>query len=536
MTLWTSTLVALAALAAVALGVAGLFRWLYVKVPASMAFIRTGLGGRKVVIDGGALILPVVHNIQWLSLETSKIEVLRRNREAFITKDRYRVDVGAEFYVKIPAEAAMIEAASRSLGEKSFSAEGIRALVEEKLVSAMRSAAAQMELVELHENRRGFALSVKEQVSDPMAQNGLGVEDVAVFTLDQTDKSQLDPTNIFDAEGLRQITAQTSARMQERNEIERNTEVAIRRKDVETVRLKLNLEREQEFAQAEQARQVESYQVEQHAQAESFRFEKERETREAEITRDRQVREAELAREVLLIDRQRERELAELARARAVEEEEQANQVAVLREQCKRIAEEEARLRAEAAREEADQALATLARRTEAEREAEVARIRSLHELDVSTHSAQARERLAQARAAEGEAEARVAGLQREAENAVDLKLVYRDVALRLIEALPQIAHEAMEPARHIDSIRVLDVNGLGGGAGAAGGADGQGGDPIRRVYEALLGTGAALPILRELLAFGQQSGVLDKLGETFPELKNVVSMRRANGDAATRP
>jgi hypothetical protein len=61
-----------------------------------------------------------------------------------------------------------------------------------------------------------------------------------------------------------------------------------------------------------------------------------------------------------------------------------------------------------------------------------------------------------------------------------------------------------MEPARPIDSIRVLDVAGLGTtGDGAA-----ALGDPVRRVFDALLGTGAALPLLRELLSFAGKAGV----------------------------
>lgn len=513
----------------VALVVVGVFRGLYVKVPANMAFIRTGLGGWRAVTDAGALVLPIVHNIQWLSLETFKIEIKRINRDAFILKDRYRVDIGAEFYVKILPEKDAISAASRSLGEKSFSADGIKQLVEEKLVSAMRSAAAQMELVELHENRRGFALQVRDLVAEPLAANGLGVEDVALFTLDQTDKSQLDPNNIFDAEGLRQITAQTNARMQERNEIERNTEVAIKRKDVEAVRLKLDLEREQSFAEAEQGRQINNHRTEQTAEAERFRYAQELQTREAEITKERSVREAELSREVYLVEKERERQVAEIARERAVEEAQRTKAVAVLQEERKRIAGEEARLRAEAEREEAEQAVATVTRKAEAEREKEVAVIRALNELEVAERKARATERLAAARQKEGEAEARVAEILRQAENASELKVIYRDVALRLIERMPEITRELMEPARHIDSIRVLDVNGLGGGAADGAGGDGaRASDPVRRVYDALIGTGAALPIIRELLTFGRDGGALEQLGETFPELKNLVELSKA--------
>ncbi|UCE87839.1 MAG: flotillin [Deltaproteobacteria bacterium] len=530
MAVWTWALIGLGIALLIAVLIVGLFRWLYVKVPANMAFIRTGLGGWKAVTDAGAFVLPIVHNIQWLSLETFKIEVLRTNRDAFILKDRYRVDIGAEFYVKILAESNMIEAASRSLGDKSFSADGIKALVEEKLISAMRSAAAQMELVELHENRRGFALQVKELVTEPLAQNGLGIEDVALFSLDQTDKSQLDPNNIFDAEGLRQITAQTSRRMQERNEIERNTEVAIRRKDVEAVRLKLELEREQSFAEAEQVRQVENHRTEQRSEAERFRYAQELQTREAEIGKEQRVREAELAREVYLVEKERERQLADIARERAIEEAQRAKEAAILQEERKRIVEEEARLKAEAQREEAEQAVLTVTQKAEAERQKQVAVIRALNELEVADRKAKAMERLAEARLKEGQAEAGVSEARRRAENAAELKVIYRDVALRLIENLPEIAREVMEPARHIDSIRVLDVNGLAGGDGSAnGGAS----DPIQRVYQALIGTGAALPIIRELLSFGEGSAAIEKLGETFPELKNLVELRKTREAAS---
>jgi uncharacterized membrane protein YqiK len=523
MAIWQWLLIGLGAAAALFAAVVGLFRWLYVKVPANMAFIRTGLGGRKAVLDAGALVLPIVHNVQWLSLETFKIEILRTKRDAFILKDRYRVDIGAEFYVRIQPDSAMIEAASRSLGEKSFSAEGIMQLVGEKLVSAMRSAAAQVALVELHENRRAFALRVKEFVTEPLAANGLAVEDVAIFHLDQTDKAHLDPNNIFDAEGLRQITAQTNARMQERNEIERNTEVAIKRKDVEAVRSKLDLERDQSFAEAEQVRSVQNHRVEQEAEAERFRFAQELQTREAEIGKEQRIREAELARELYLEEKQRERELAEIARTRSVEEAERLKEAAVLQAERKRIGEDQERLRAEAAREEADQAVRTVAQKAEAEREKEVALIRALNELEVADRKAKAVERLAQGRLKEGEAQAKVVELLREAENLVAEKLLYRDVATKLIERLPEIVKEAMEPARHIDSIRVLDVKGLGGaGDGEAGPVD-----PIGRVYQALLGTGAALPLLKELLDFGDRSGLLEKLRESAPEVASAVSRLR---------
>jgi uncharacterized membrane protein YqiK len=523
MAAWTWIWIAAIPLALAAL-VVGAFRWLYVKVPAHLAFVRTGLGGRKAVADAGAFVLPFVHNLQWLSLETVKIEVVRADKEAFITKDRYRVDIGAEFYVKIPPDEPMLEAASRSLGEKSFSADAIQKLLDEKLVSAIRTAAATADLVALHENRRGFALQVKELVGEPLAQNGLIVEDVAVFMLDQTDVGQLDPNNIFDAEGLRQITAQTSARRRERNEIERSTEVEVKKQDVEAVRRKLSLEREQAFAEAEQQREVEMHRVEQRAQAERFRFEQEQQVRETEITRDRRVREAELARELYLVEKRRDHDLAEIERERALEEARRAKEIAVLQQERRRVAEEESRLRAEAEREAAAQAITTAAEQATAERAKHVALIRALEEVEVAEQRIRAAEARARARVAEGEAEARAVESLHRAHNTLEDRLVLRDVALALIARAPEIARELMEPARHIDSIRVLDLGGRGARAG-----EGSAGDPIARVWEAVLGAGAALPLLRELLAFADSSGLVERLEQAIAGLRSAVELRRGD-------
>ncbi|MCS6927649.1 MAG: SPFH domain-containing protein, partial [Candidatus Binatia bacterium] len=142
---------------------------LYVKTPPNMAFVRSGLGGKKVVVDGGAIVLPVVHTLQWISLETIKLEVVKAQKEAFITKDRFRVDIGAEFYLRVAADRDSIERASRSLGDRSFDAAAIQALVEEKLISALRSVAAATQLVELHENRAAFAQAVKENLLEPLS-------------------------------------------------------------------------------------------------------------------------------------------------------------------------------------------------------------------------------------------------------------------------------------------------------------------------------------------------------------------------------
>jgi flotillin len=484
-----TTLAIAAAAAAVLLGG---FLWLYVKTPANMALVRTGLGGRRIVIDGGALVLPVVQHIQWISLETSKLEVLRREKEAFITKDRFRVDIGAEFYVKVPPDVQAIERASRSLGERSFSADGIKALVEEKLVAALRADAAQRELVELHENRRGFAQAVMETLREALAPNGLALEEVSIFFLDQTPREHLDPNNIFDAEGLRRIAAQTTERIRERNEIERNAEVAIKRKDIEAVKLKLGLDQEREFAEADQRRQVESYRAEREAETAEFRSQQNRRVREAEIHAQQEVREAELRQEAHLIQQAGARDVAEVQKEREVELARRAREIAVAAKERERLEEEARRLEAESRREAAAQQVITTNQRLAAERERELAGIRAQEELEVAARHAEAAKEVAAARIKEGEAEAQVRRARNEAENRLEPRVIRRDVLLHAIDRAPQIVEAMMAPVAKIDSIRIVDL----GGARPEGGPA----SPVSRLASSFLEAGIALPLIKELL------------------------------------
>ena len=115
---------------------------LYRKASANRAFVRTGGRGAKVVMDGGTVVIPMMHQVTPVSLETMRLNVDRRGPHALITKDNLRVDLSAEFYIKVQANREDILQAARSLGDRSVEAGAVSELVEEKLVSALRTVAA----------------------------------------------------------------------------------------------------------------------------------------------------------------------------------------------------------------------------------------------------------------------------------------------------------------------------------------------------------------------------------------------------------
>ena len=97
-----------------------IFAKLYVRAPKDVAFVRTGLGGQRVIKDGGALKLPVLHDITWVNLRTLRLEVSRQREGAMLTFDRMRVDIGVEFYMRVKPDKESIALAAQTLGERTI--------------------------------------------------------------------------------------------------------------------------------------------------------------------------------------------------------------------------------------------------------------------------------------------------------------------------------------------------------------------------------------------------------------------------------
>ena len=117
--------------------------------------MRTGLGGQKVVLDGGAFVLPIMHDVIPVNMNTLRLEVTRGRDKALITQDRMRVDVIAEFYVRV-RRGRRVAAAAQTLGLRTMEPEQLKELVEGKFVDALRTAAAEMTMEELHEKRGAY--------------------------------------------------------------------------------------------------------------------------------------------------------------------------------------------------------------------------------------------------------------------------------------------------------------------------------------------------------------------------------------------
>ena len=304
--------------------------WVYKRAPANRGFIRTGLGGTKVCLGKGALVLPVFHEVTWISLETIKLIVSRARDQAILTSDKIRVDIIAELYTHVGHTPEDLLTASRSLGEKTFDPDSVRDLLEAKIVSALRSYAATKTLSELHENRDSFAMAIKSQVLESFKTNGLILQEVTIVTLEQTGKEYFKSDNIFDAEGLKIITEITSEAKRKVHDTEKRTSVAIRQKELDTQLELLEIERQEAFAQAGQDKDVSNEQALQVGAKQRYVLDQKLAVEQKEIENEQFLEQRRTERDISVIEEARKRELSEIEKTRIIEEQKRDREIVLI--------------------------------------------------------------------------------------------------------------------------------------------------------------------------------------------------------------
>ncbi len=477
---------------------------LYRRSSKEISFVRTGWGGEKVILGGGALVLPVLHEIIPVNMNTLRLEVRRADDQALITRDRMRVDVMAEFYVRVKPTADSIATAAQTLGQKTMSPNELKNLVEGKFVDSLRAVAAEMAMEELHEKRVDFVQKVQQVVSEDLHKNGLELETVSLTGLDQTGFKYFNPQNAFDAEGLTKLTETIEDRRRKRNHIEQDTDLAIKAKNLEAEQARLQIIREEEYAKLQQEREISIRRAEQLAEIAAQEAAKKREAEEARIAAEREVELKRIlaARDVeneniqkaqliqkAQVEQKKTIELAEQDRAIAIAEKSRAESEAkALADQARAQAvkaEEEVVTVRQIQQAERQKAVELVAAKEQAEKDAIAITVAAEAGKQAAADDAEAVRIAAEAEAekvrlkAKGEADAKVLLAQamekqyqvdaegtravNEANNVLSSEQVEMQIRLAMLKYLPEIIRESVKPMENIDDIKILQVNGLHG-------------------------------------------------------------------------
>jgi uncharacterized membrane protein YqiK len=478
-----------------------LLHWLYLRSSKERAFVRTGLGGQQVVLDGGAFVLPIVHDVIPVNMNTLRLEVARGRDKALITKDRMRVDVIAEFYVRVAANPDAVAAAAQTLGLRTMEPEQLKELVEGKFVDALRTSAAEMTMEEMHEKRGTYVRRVREMVAEDLTKNGLELEAASLTQLDQTSMEYFNPSNAFDAEGLTRLTEQIEHRKKQRNDVEQDTLIAIRNKNLEAEKLSLDIDRESEYARLGQQREVEVARARQRSELVRERAEREQEGESAQITAKLTIESARIRSEQSVeqerISKERTIQAAEIERRQAMELAEQQRAIAVARESKTQseaqaaadmaralsvTAEEKVFTAREVEMAERKKAIDLIGAAQAAEREA--LRLTSAAGAEKSASADRGAAIRAQAEAdadadriksmalrVRAEIEAEAARLMNEAHNMLTPEARTSALRLKLVDKAEAIIRESVRPMERIEGIKILHVDGLGGGGGGHNGS-----------------------------------------------------------------
>ncbi len=470
----------------VIIGFFGLFKAFYIKVPQGTALIVNDMSSQPKVHFTGALVYPVIYKKEFMRISLLTLEIDRRGKDGLICHDNLRADITVAFYLRVNETTEDVLKVAKAIGvDRATDHQAVSTLFSAKFSEALKTVGKQFDLAKLFEDRQNFRDRIVDVIGKDL--NGYALEDVAIDYLEQTPKSALDPNNIFDSEGIRKITEITAFHNIETNQKERDQELAIQKKNVETREASLALERQQANAEARQKREIDN--IRSREQAETLCVQEEERLKseqariqtqqEIEIREENRMREVEVAqqnrtravtieeerviraRELEIVAREREVELQRIDKEKALEEE-RKNISNVIRERIavdKTVAQEEERIKEVREISEADRMRQVVVINAQAEAEesmvrqvkkAEADETSAKHkaleistmaqaELEASAKQAESKKRLAEGIEAEhaalGLAEARVRQATAEAEEKEGLVLANITAEKMLAEA-----------------------------------------------------------------------------------------------------
>lgn len=506
---WVITLVLLVLFALIAIW---FLQRYYAKATLDTALVRTGFGGRRVVTDGGCLSLPILHQVQKVSMGALMFGISREGRDAVLTRDKMRADVQFEFELRVAPNEEGIATAAQALGARiARGGDTVKDVFAGSLMDAIQRAAAARTLEEIHLDRSGFSEDVADAIETQATKLGLTLVSASLIAVDQSDLSQWNENNAFNAQGMRQLAELVADQRKARIRIETEAEVAVRESHLAQHQRQLELqraERESEIAQQEHFAKLEA---EAQSREERVRNDAKLASETTRIENEQRVKATQVESDEAL-------RKAEMAAIRTLEEEKIENDILIAR---KRIVEAETRAEEEEARAKvilAAESVQAQKERAVAEREWETARLRQAKDLELESAKvksdvetliekakadAAAKTKAGEAERARMEAEAAGRIALNQAENTLGDAVIRMRLEERKLDRLPEIMTQMMKPVEKIGSIKINQISGAGGNnsSGAGDGLD----NAFGAAMDQILGMAVRLPAMKQM---GEEIGL----------------------------
>jgi uncharacterized membrane protein YqiK len=283
---------------------------LYKKVEQGQAMIVNTMRAEPKVTFTGGVVIPVFHKLEVMDISLKTIEVDRSGTDGLICNDNIRADIKVAFFVKVNKNRDDVLKVAQAIGcERASNIATLEDLFSAKFSEALKTVGKSLEFEDLYAKRDNFRDMIIDNIGTDL--NGYVLEDVAIDYLEQTPIEKLDPNNILDSQGIRKITQLTAEQHIQTNVFQRDEEMKIKRKDVETREAILELERQEADAVAKQEREVATVRSREKAETERVQHEEHLKAEQARVTSEQEI-------QVQEQNKQREVEVAHNNRLRAV--------------------------------------------------------------------------------------------------------------------------------------------------------------------------------------------------------------------------
>ncbi len=297
------------------LGMVALFAKFYQKIEQGRALIVNTLRAEPEVTFTGRMVYPIIHKAELMDISLKTVEIDRSGNEGLICRDNIRADIKVKFFVRVNKTATDVLKVAQGIGcARASSQETLEELFSAKFSEALKTVGKSLDFVDLYQARDRFRDEILRQIGDDLS--GYVLEDAAIDYLEQTPVNKLDANNILDAQGIKKITELTAVEHVRTNELRRNGEMLIKKKDVETQETMLELERQAADALAKQSREIASVKAREEAETQKIQAEERTKSEMARL----------LAEQAVVVQQEnvlREKEVAENNRKRAVAIEEE---------------------------------------------------------------------------------------------------------------------------------------------------------------------------------------------------------------------
>ena len=165
------------------LGFISLFISMYKKVSQGKALIRSGFGGVRVTFNG-MFVIPLLHKKEILDITTRTITIHKTGTDGLISKDGQKVDIKADFIIRINPTIQSIEKLIMTIGvDKANSIEEVEKMFVNKFTESLKTTSSKFEAETIHQHLLKFKIYVIEEIGIDL--NGFALDDLHIYHLEK---------------------------------------------------------------------------------------------------------------------------------------------------------------------------------------------------------------------------------------------------------------------------------------------------------------------------------------------------------------